>query len=223
MNFLKSLLAILLLCCVGVSVAQHNPRNIEASWKTDTTKARLDLNEIFVCIGKDEIPAIDQPMYYSISEAEREYFEFEPLILVEHDMKAKGYPLSVLLYHEIVNDSIVGTDSTLYYSVTYCPLCNSAIVFNLKTKIKSNNKPIIAKNILNGKGNVSLIKLQKNAVLKEHQSITNAMLVLLSGHLIYEEKERIEALSTELDFLYIPEKVTHKFSAKEDTLMMLVQ
>ena len=136
MNFLKSLLAILLLCCVGVSVAQHNPRNIEASWKTDTTKARLDLNEIFVCIGKDEIPAIDQPMYYSISEAEREYFEFEPLILVEHDMKAKGYPLSVLLYHEIVNDSIVGTDSTLYYSVTYCPLCNSAIVFNRKTKIK---------------------------------------------------------------------------------------
>ena len=94
---------------------------------------------------------------------------------------------------------------------------------NLKTKIKSNNKPIIAKNILNGKGNVSLIKLQKNAVLKEHQSITNAMLVLLSGHLIYEEKERIEALSTELDFLYIPEKVTHKVSAKEDTLMMLVQ
>lgn len=136
MNFFKSALILTLLFWTGNSLAQRNPRNIESSWKTDTTKAKLDLNEIFVCIGKDDIPAINNPTYYSVQEAEKEYFEFEPLILVEHDLKAKGYPLSVLLYHEIVNDSIVGEDSTLYFSVTYCPLCNSAIVFNRKKTIK---------------------------------------------------------------------------------------
>jgi hypothetical protein len=122
------------------SYSQRNPRDIEMNWKTDQSKSNLDLQEIFVCIGKDDIPAIDDPNYYTIAEAEREYFEFEPLIFIEHDLKAKGYPLSVLLYHEIVNDSIIGLDSTLYYTVTYCPLCNSAIVFNRKTRINGEQR-----------------------------------------------------------------------------------
>ena len=94
---------------------------------------------------------------------------------------------------------------------------------NLKNKIENTEKDVIAKNILKEKGNATLIKLKKDAVLKEHQSMTNAMLVLLSGNVIYEEKERTESLSDELDFLYIPQKITHKVSANEDSLMLLIQ
>ena len=35
-------------------------------------------------------------------------------------------PLRILIWHEIVNDEVGGTPVT----VTYCPLCNSAIVFD---------------------------------------------------------------------------------------------
>ncbi len=42
------------------------------------------------------------------------------------DSRVKAYPLSVLIWHEIVNDTI----SDKKVSVTFCPLCNSAIVFD---------------------------------------------------------------------------------------------
>lgn len=49
----------------------------------------------------------------------------EPVIsLAIHD-DARAYPLSVLIWHEIVNDVVGGTPVT----VTYCPLCNSSLVF----------------------------------------------------------------------------------------------
>jgi hypothetical protein len=39
---------------------------------------------------------------------------------------ARAYPLQILMWHEIVNDVVGGVPVT----VTYCPLCNSAIVFD---------------------------------------------------------------------------------------------
>ena len=38
----------------------------------------------------------------------------------------RAYPLQILIWHEIVNDSVDGQP----ISVTYCPLCNSALVFD---------------------------------------------------------------------------------------------
>ncbi|MBL6932202.1 MAG: DUF3179 domain-containing protein, partial [Rhodospirillales bacterium] len=40
--------------------------------------------------------------------------------------ETKAYPLRILMWHEIVNDTIGGVPVT----VTYCPLCNSSIVFD---------------------------------------------------------------------------------------------
>ena len=54
------------------------------------------------------------------------YFEHEPVISVENKGIAKAYPLSVLMYHEIVNDNL----GDLPILATYCPLCNAAIVFD---------------------------------------------------------------------------------------------
>ncbi|MBA7638977.1 hypothetical protein ES703_46633 [subsurface metagenome] len=39
---------------------------------------------------------------------------------------ARAYPLSVLIWHEIVNDVVSGVP----VAVTYCPLCNASLVFD---------------------------------------------------------------------------------------------
>ncbi len=50
----------------------------------------------------------------------------EPVIRVFINRKARDYPLHILTWHEIVNDELAGVPIT----VTYCPLCNLAIVFD---------------------------------------------------------------------------------------------
>lgn len=40
--------------------------------------------------------------------------------------ESRAYPLRVLTWHEIVNDVLAG----VLVAVTYCPLCNAAIVFD---------------------------------------------------------------------------------------------
>jgi hypothetical protein len=47
------------------------------------------------------------------------------VIALEIDGRARAYPLRILLWHEIVNDTLAGTP----VSVTFCPLCNAAVVF----------------------------------------------------------------------------------------------
>jgi hypothetical protein len=49
----------------------------------------------------------------------------EPVVAVYRHGVAKAYPLQVLLWHEIVNDTI--GDEPI--AVTFCPLCNSAVAF----------------------------------------------------------------------------------------------
>ena len=38
---------------------------------------------------------------------------------------ARAHPLQILMYHEIVNDTVNGEP----VAVTFCPLCNASIVF----------------------------------------------------------------------------------------------
>jgi hypothetical protein len=38
---------------------------------------------------------------------------------------ARAYPLRILIWHEIVNDTVGGVPVV----VTYCPLCNTSLVF----------------------------------------------------------------------------------------------
>lgn len=48
----------------------------------------------------------------------------EVVIGVESDGQARAYPLSILFWHEIVNDTVGGSPIL----VTYCPLCKSGLV-----------------------------------------------------------------------------------------------
>lgn len=54
----------------------------------------------------------------------------DQVVEVSINGKAKAYPLKILTWHEIVNDSLGGKAIV----VSYCPLCRSDYVFNRKFK-----------------------------------------------------------------------------------------
>lgn len=74
---------------------------------------------------KDGIPAIEEPKFISVSAADDWLRPLEPVIQLELDGQARAYPLQILIWHEIVNDWVGDTPLL----VTFCPLCNTAIVF----------------------------------------------------------------------------------------------
>jgi hypothetical protein len=74
---------------------------------------------------KDGIPSIDQPLFQPVAET-KDLAAKDPVISVEIADDARAYPLRVMIWHEIVNDTIGGVPVT----VTYCPLCNAAITFD---------------------------------------------------------------------------------------------
>jgi Protein of unknown function (DUF3179) len=123
---------IISLIVFSVGFGQRNPGKLNLKWKTDTMIKAVPLNEFTALMYPDGIPPIDAPSFLTFGEAEDDYFEFEPVIAVEINGEAKAYPLSVLMYHEIVNDSLGGSGIT----VTYCPLCNSAVVFDRELNFK---------------------------------------------------------------------------------------
>ena len=73
----------------------------------------------------DGIPPIDAPSFVSVAEADAYLLDAEPVVLLEIDGDARAYPVQVLVWHEIVNDVVGGVP----VSVTYCPLCNSAVSY----------------------------------------------------------------------------------------------
>ena len=75
---------------------------------------------------KDGIPAIDDPKYSTIKEADMWIADNEPVILLKIDNMARAYPLQILTWHEIVNDQLNGVPVV----VSFCPLCNTAIVYS---------------------------------------------------------------------------------------------
>jgi len=77
---------------------------------------------------KDGIPAIDNPKFVSVEEAD-EWIQDNELVLaiIYKDVK-RVYPLQIMVWHEIVNDNIAG-DPIL---ITYCPLCGSGIAYERK-------------------------------------------------------------------------------------------
>jgi hypothetical protein len=101
---------------------------VDKAWpRTDFSLATVDLNEI-ISGGppKDGIPAIDNPRFYSIEEADGWLDAREPVIVVTMGDHTRAYPLQILIYHEIVNDTFRGQP----IAVTFCPLCNASIVFD---------------------------------------------------------------------------------------------
>ncbi|WP_035872790.1 DUF3179 domain-containing protein [Cucumibacter marinus] len=102
----------------------QNTRWAGEGWETDFSRATVDFTEIVNVIGRDNIPAIDDPGFAPVGEVS-DIPDREPVIALEIDGDARGYPLRIMMWHEIVNDTVGGVP----VAVTYCPLCNTALVF----------------------------------------------------------------------------------------------
>ncbi len=102
------------------------PARAESEFKTDFSKHSIPYSEILSGgPPKDGIPALDAPKFVSVSEADAWLKPLEPVILVQVGEEAKAYPIQILIWHEIVNDTVDGEPLL----VTFCPLCNTAIAF----------------------------------------------------------------------------------------------
>ena len=72
----------------------------------------------------DGIPSIDEPSFHAASGVD--YLRStDPVVALEIDGDARAYPLDILIWHELVNDTVGGVP----VSVAYCPLCNSVTVY----------------------------------------------------------------------------------------------
>ncbi len=98
-----------------------------SGWETDFSKHSVPLSD-FQSGGppRDGIPPIDEPKPTSQADAEEWLSEREPVLVVEVGDQVRAYPVQILVWHEIVNDSLGGRP----IAVTYCPLCNSSLVFD---------------------------------------------------------------------------------------------
>jgi hypothetical protein len=107
--------------------AKAGPEDWRREWpRTDFSRHSVDYGEIFSGgPPKDGIPAIDRPQFVPVGEA-RDLSPQEPVISIRIGTDARAYPLRILIWHEIVNDTVGGTP----IAVTWCPLCDSSVVFD---------------------------------------------------------------------------------------------
>ncbi|MAG13831.1 MAG: hypothetical protein CMN78_04475 [Spirochaetales bacterium] len=73
----------------------------------------------------DGIPSIDNPKFVSVKEADSWLADDDIVVVYQQDDIARFYPFQILVWHEIVNDTVDGFPLL----ITYCPLCGSAIAF----------------------------------------------------------------------------------------------
>ena len=103
------------------------PPGLTRSFTTDFSKRSISFDDILSGgPPKDGIPAVDNPVFISVSEAEEWIEDLEPVLVFQESDETRIYPYQILTWHEIVNDEIGGRP----LAITFCPLCNTAIVFD---------------------------------------------------------------------------------------------
>ncbi|MEL0018845.1 MAG: DUF3179 domain-containing protein [Rickettsiales bacterium] len=124
---MKQIVSVIALVCLWAANAAASPDFWRHEWpKTDFSKHSVPFEEILSGgPPKDGIPPIDNPAFKPAGEIEA-LVATEPVIGLSINGAAKAYPLRILMRHEIVNDELGGVP----ISVTFCPLCNAAVVFD---------------------------------------------------------------------------------------------
>ena len=120
-------LALAFLFAVSMPVEANPDRWRLQGWsKTDFSKKSIDFKDVLSGgPPKDGIPSIDNPKFVPVADITG-LVDTEPVVSLEINGDARAYPFQILMWHEIINDVIGGTPIV----VTYCPLCNSAVVFD---------------------------------------------------------------------------------------------
>jgi hypothetical protein len=77
----------------------------------------------------DGIPPIDEPRFFDPDDVDF-IDDAEPVLALEIDGDARAYPVQIMIWHEIVNDTVGDTP----VAVTYCPLCNTAVAVDRRVE-----------------------------------------------------------------------------------------
>lgn len=111
-----------------INISEEVPQALSGrGWETDWTQHTVPYDEIISGgVPRDGIRSIDDPTFKSIEQTDEWLTGTEPVIALVIDGEARAYPLSILTQHEIVNDTLNGVPVV----VTFCPLCNSSVVFD---------------------------------------------------------------------------------------------
>jgi len=95
----------------------QGPKNLDEGEWFDVTGSPLDPEFYGNGIGKDQIPAIDDPEFASARDQEtlraRNIHDNTTIIGYVHNGDARAYPIDILHYHELVNDEIGGKPVTV--------------------------------------------------------------------------------------------------------------
>ncbi|RMF89491.1 MAG: DUF3179 domain-containing protein [Planctomycetota bacterium] len=129
--FLRALLTTCLLTAVTAGERSFAQPNARARSGFDLQRLTIPLQEIRSGgPPKDGIPAITNPR--TVPAARAKYLTSSDRVIgVVLKGQARAYPLRILNQHEIVNDRLGGVP----IAVTYCPLCDSAVVFDRRTPL----------------------------------------------------------------------------------------
>ncbi len=105
---------------------ERPPAGATLEFKTDFSQHSVSYREILSGgPPKDGIPAIDNPRFVSVSDADEWLEDVEPVIFFQIGGDARAYPIQIFMWHEIVNDTV----GDVPVVITFCPLCNTAIAF----------------------------------------------------------------------------------------------
>ena len=108
-----------------VEVEVEGPSALDDPRHPDLPEPLIDLDHL--ASGgppPDGIPSIDDPKFAPVSEIDW-LEDDEPVLSLTFNDETRAYPLQVMTWHEIVNDTVDGVP----VAVTYCPLCNSGVAF----------------------------------------------------------------------------------------------
>ncbi len=98
-----------------------------SAFTTNYKKYSIDLKQIRRGgPRKDGIPALNHPDFVSVDVAETKKNQLGIVVSVEDE--TRFYPYNIIVWHELVNDSIGDLD----FLVSFCPLCGSGIVYDRK-------------------------------------------------------------------------------------------
>ena len=92
---------------------------------TDHPEPLVALSEIQGVVPPDAIPALEDPAFEPAVEVDW-LSAAEPVLALEINGDARAYPLRIMTWHELVNGTVGGVPVT----VSYCPLCNSAVAYD---------------------------------------------------------------------------------------------
>ena len=117
----------LALLSLGASSAAQ-AQDFAAAWpNTNFSRSAVALDEIMSGgPPKDGIPALSDPAFIPAVQETRLAGREPVITYAPSGATPRAYPVRYLMWHEIVNDTVEGTPIAL----TFCPLCNTGIVFS---------------------------------------------------------------------------------------------